>query len=1034
MADRYTPITDISDSTNLSATSPITLTDDDIGLDATALGTAFVPYTGATANVDLGAYSLTATTITDGTASLSGGNLTSMGNISGSDIDITTGTGQYSGKDITLTSGTEQIILINTDFAPVSASIFLDGVGNLVLTPQVGEGLIVDSDIAIQGNVDIAGTLTLPNLGTISSLHLFGSSATEVNVAQYYTAISQQAGANKFTLKLSGAFTGGTDTDYEIEIDGQTVGSETFKWRKDTGGGFGGWTSGVSVQAGFNVLDEAVKIAWNDSGGDIFIIGDAYSFTAEAAPETVLNVDTINGEVTNREIRIANPTVTVGELATLNFNFNDGSNKAGGRIESRVTFSYLGGLLGDSAMDFYTAKDEVDVLALTIDEDQNFDFQSGNATFDTTTLFVDATNHRVGVGTITPDVDFHSYGSNSIRAVFERSGSANIVTKYKGTSGEMWCGVTNNDFFISSANVLTEGNFTVFTQEGLVGIGVTDPDTTLEIFDTTTQLKLSYDATNYTTFATGSDGDLTITTVDSDGAAGDIALMPDGNVGVKQATPLNPLHVLGTVRQEGVSYNMQISEGSNILGSNHLYIKASGSFLSFESAAGQDTYFSAGGSFVFRDIDSANATRVSIDSATGETNIFGNLLVGTTDLVVDTTAHTVSVGSADGSNKLLFKHDNSNAWIKWDDGELIAETNEGTNTESVLDIRGKGTGAARLKLKTNTFARYQDSATAFEISPFAALDVTFSSSATDAETPEVQVHGFPTGLSKKYGSFQVVNIGGAPYFQMATDGTGLSLDALTLISGNLLVNTTDLVVDTTAHTVSVGSADGSNYLEFSHSNANPSIKWDDGDLLFTSVEAANSNTILKVRGNGTGTGTIKLEDEDNAEALVLNCISGLGVIRTEGAAAGNISMQNTAHADIIMFLSAADAETPLLKIHGFPTGLSNKYGSFQVVDIGGAPYFQMATDGTGISLEGITRIGDGATNTNYTAFSATGDQTFAGSAGFYPRFLTQAAEPAAGTGATQLDTSEFCVWKDSDDNTVRLCFNDGGTVKTVALA
>ena len=66
MADRYTPIIDISDSTNLTVTAPITLTDDDIGIDYTVLDDDFVPYTGATANVDLGARTLAAgvTTLT----------------------------------------------------------------------------------------------------------------------------------------------------------------------------------------------------------------------------------------------------------------------------------------------------------------------------------------------------------------------------------------------------------------------------------------------------------------------------------------------------------------------------------------------------------------------------------------------------------------------------------------------------------------------------------------------------------------------------------------------------------------------------------------------------------------------------------------------------------------------------------------------------------------------------------------------------------------------------------------------------------
>lgn len=88
---------------------------------------------------------------------------------------------------------------------------------------------------------------------------------------------------------------------------------------------------------------------------------------------------------------------------------------------------------------------------------------------------------------------------------------------------------------------------------------------------------------------------------------------------------------------------------------------------------------------------------------------------------------------------------------------------------------------------------------------------------------------------------------------------------------------------------------------------------------------------------------------------------------------------------------------------------------------------------TAISRSGSAKFGDGGT-TNYSQFSATGDLTFVGSAGFYPRFLAQAEGPAAGTGATQCDTSELVVWKDSDDSKVYVCFNDNGTVKTVELS
>jgi len=68
------------------------------------------------------------------------------------------------------------------------------------------------------------------------------------------------------------------------------------------------------------------------------------------------------------------------------------------------------------------------------------------------------------------------------------------------------------------------------------------------------------------------------------------------------------------------------------------------------------------------------------------------------------------------------------------------------------------------------------------------------------------------------------------------------------------------------------------------------------------------------------------------------------------------------------------------------------------------------------------RIGDGTTN--YVGLSPTGDVSFAGSAGFYPRRVTQDAEPANGTGSDQIDVGEVIIWRDADDKQVWLMFND----------
>jgi len=51
---------------------------------------------------------------------------------------------------------------------------------------------------------------------------------------------------------------------------------------------------------------------------------------------------------------------------------------------------------------------------------------------------------------------------------------------------------------------------------------------------TDAQLKLAYDSGDYAFFGVDSNGALTIETVDSDGAVGDIILNPDGNIHIYQ--------------------------------------------------------------------------------------------------------------------------------------------------------------------------------------------------------------------------------------------------------------------------------------------------------------------------------------------------------------------------------------------------------------------------------------------------------------------------------------------------------------------
>lgn len=68
---------------------------------------------------------------------------------------------------------------------------------------------------------------------------------------------------------------------------------------------------------------------------------------------------------------------------------------------------------------------------------------------------------------------------------------------------------------------------------------------------------------------------------------------------------------------------------------------------------------------------------------------------------------------------------------------------------------------------------------------------------------------------------------------------------------------------------------------------------------------------------------------------------------------------------------------------------------------------------------------------NYLSIGSNGDLGFAGTAGFYPRRISQSGEPANGTGATQIDVGELLIWRDSDNTDNWLVYNDtnNGVIK-----
>ena len=178
------------------------------------------------------------------------------------------------------------------------------------------------------------------------------------------------------------------------------------------------------------------------------------------------------------------------------------------------------------------------------------------------TFFVDASTNRIGIGDNAPDSLF-SIKSTTVNALADVGNAANYHLRLEGaTTDGHGVGISFGNSRNSGASIIFEdtagnavGDLEVYTKnntnmdgdpeqrmiiksDGKIGIGEDGssydfaPDALLEIYGTTTQLKLSNNAADYSTLGVGTNGDLTITTVDAAAGAANFVVVADGAVDI----------------------------------------------------------------------------------------------------------------------------------------------------------------------------------------------------------------------------------------------------------------------------------------------------------------------------------------------------------------------------------------------------------------------------------------------------------------------------------------------------------------------
>ena len=186
---------------------------------------------------------------------------------------------------------------------------------------------------------------------------------------------------------------------------------------------------------------------------------------------------------------------------------------------------------------------------------------SGDATFDTTTLKVDSSNNRVGIGTASPDETLHVAGDVKVYSsspypslLLESSGSSANFMRFKSTDTTWSVGIDYDDnFSFSGSNITDTRLVTIQKSTGNLGIGTTSPSVPLDVVGTIKssvagQAILSLDNTatngdewNFISRVRGSTSTLEFRNVDTTTDA--VAITSAGNVGIGTTSPTDLLEI-----------------------------------------------------------------------------------------------------------------------------------------------------------------------------------------------------------------------------------------------------------------------------------------------------------------------------------------------------------------------------------------------------------------------------------------------------------------------------------------------------------
>lgn len=522
---------DISEDTNLAASAPITLTGDTIGWDST-LTDDLTWSDGAQATVTH-TFAVTGTdptfTFSDGLVSLSTNLDMNSNDIIGVNNIVPHGS---SGPSLGLPTAPFENAYVKAlaidNFSSLESVITMDGLRNTPGTITYNnetELFTFDKDVQLDAGL------------TVNTTDLV------VNAATGRVGIGTVTPGSKLTVFTDAWNTAETPLVNITNLDPNAVDADALLVR-----------GGANNEA-----SDIFKVQDYNGNTDFVVVGNGKVGIGEPSPEVRL------------EITYAAPYLTL---------HNDTEENSDGGRESRISFK------GEQLSSAETTLARIEVSHDGAADDQKGKFvisvndgADGDTPTDRFKIDAAGVTHILGSLTLDPSLNLVSsswignsstglllYASGGTPTfifgrdvIIDNVGGTDAILAFDGTSdspGTITYESDNNFFKIGAQSFsVDDTTLVVDAVTHRVGIGTADPDATLEIFDTTTQLKLSYDESNFATLTVDSGGKLTIATIGTGGTVEDIVLqtanfpnaifIDEGlqRVGIGFDTPLAKFHM-----------------------------------------------------------------------------------------------------------------------------------------------------------------------------------------------------------------------------------------------------------------------------------------------------------------------------------------------------------------------------------------------------------------------------------------------------------------------------------------------------------